>query len=88
MKKIMSQQDVLDYIAKNHKFGLELELMSYRGYLGTIRYDTEDLFWHGKVLLINDLIVYTGYDKQALRDAFESLVDDYIYDLTTTFGDI
>lgn len=62
------------------------KLMKYRGYNGTIQTCSNDDNLHGRVLYIDDLICYTANDIDTLRAQFEASIDDYIFDLITTFG--
>lgn len=64
----------------------ELSVMKYRGYTGTIETCPDDKILHGRVLYIDDLICYCANDIDTLRAQFEASIDDYIYDLITTFG--
>ena len=64
----------------------DLAVMKYRGYTGTIEACSDDKILHGKALYIDDLICYTANDIVTLRAQFEASIDDYIYDLITTFG--
>lgn len=51
---------------------------SYKGYTGSIEFSTEDMCLFGKVLMVNDLIMYDGETLEALKSAFESAVDEYL----------
>lgn len=53
------------------------EVMSYRGYKGTIEYSLEDNILHGEVLGIRSLLSYEGNTLQELKDDFEDTIDDY-----------
>lgn len=64
----------------------DLSVMKYRGYTGTIETCPDDKILHGRVLYIDDLICYCADDIDTLRAQFEASIDDYIYDLITTFG--
>lgn len=64
----------------------ELSVMKYRGYTGTIKTRPDDKILYGRVLYIDDLICYCAIDIDTLRAQFEASIDDYIYDLITTFG--
>lgn len=54
------------------------KLLTHNGYSGTIEYDLESRCLFGKVLYINDLIVYQGVDLDELEQSFFSAVDDYL----------
>ena len=53
------------------------EVMSYRGYKGTIEYSLEDTVLYGEVLGIRSLLSYEGNTLQELKDDFEDTIDDY-----------
>lgn len=63
----------------------ELSVMKYHGYTGTIEACSDDKILHGRVLYIDDLICYCADDIDTLRAQFEASINDYIYDLITTF---
>ena len=52
--------------------------MTYKGYLGTVNFDSDDEAFHGKINGINDLITFEGQSVKALKKAFEEAVDDYL----------
>ena len=54
------------------------DVMTYKGYIGTVRYSEEDEVFHGKIAAINDLILFEGTSVKELRKAFYEAVDDYL----------
>lgn len=54
------------------------DAMTYKGYIGLVRYSSEDEVFHGKIDAINDLIMFEGKSVQALKKAFHEAVDDYL----------
>ena len=54
------------------------EMMSYKGYLGSIHYSDDDQVFFGKIEYIKSLINFEGTDLESLRQAFEEAVDDYL----------
>ena len=54
------------------------DLMQYKDYFGSVRYDDDDRVFHGKVEFIRALVSYEGMDVESLRKAFEEAVDDYL----------
>ncbi|MCG8319933.1 MAG: type II toxin-antitoxin system HicB family antitoxin [Cytophagales bacterium] len=52
--------------------------LTYKGYLGTVNFDSDDEAFHGKINGINDLITFEGQSVKALKKAFEEAVDDYL----------
>lgn len=57
-----------------------METLKYKGFIGSINIDMEDLSLYGKVLGLDKktLILYEGKDLLELKQDFESAVDDYI----------
>ncbi|MBQ7735582.1 MAG: type II toxin-antitoxin system HicB family antitoxin [Bacteroidales bacterium] len=57
-----------------------METLKYKGFIGSINIDMEDLSLYGKVLGLDKktLILYEGKDLVELKQDFESAVDDYI----------
>jgi predicted HicB family RNase H-like nuclease len=54
------------------------DLMSHKGYFGSVRYSDEDQIFHGRLEFIRDLVAFEGQDVEGLRRAFEESVDDYL----------
>ena len=54
------------------------DTMTYKGYIGTVRYSEEDEVFHGKIEAINDLIMFEGTSVKELKKAFHEAVDDYL----------
>ena len=52
--------------------------MTYKGYIGTVRYSEEDEVFQGKIEAIKDLIMFEGTSVKALKKAFHEAVDDYL----------
>lgn len=54
------------------------DYFEHRGYLGSCEFSLEDDCLAGKILFINDLIVYDAETVKALRESFVKAVDDYL----------
>jgi len=54
------------------------DMMSYKGYYGSVHYNDVDCIFHGKIKFIRSLVSYEGTDVEGLRKAFEEAVDDYL----------
>jgi len=54
------------------------DVMTYKGYIGSVRYSEEDEVFHGKIAAINDLIMFEGPSVKDLKKAFHEAVDDYL----------
>ncbi|GBD96938.1 MAG TPA: type II toxin-antitoxin system HicB family antitoxin [Nitrospirae bacterium] len=54
------------------------DTMTYKSYIGTVRYSEEDELFYGKIESINDLIMFEGKSVKGLKKAFHEAVDDYL----------
>ncbi len=54
------------------------DMMSYKGYLGSVHYSDDDQVFYGKLEYIKALVNYEGMDVTGLRQAFQEAVDDYL----------
>lgn len=52
--------------------------LKYKDYLGSVEYDLDGGYLHGKILLIDDCIMYDGQTIDELKKAFENAVDEYL----------
>jgi predicted HicB family RNase H-like nuclease len=52
--------------------------LSYKGYVGVVRYDPEDEILVGRIGGINDVVGFHAPDAQGVKAAFREAVDDYI----------
>lgn len=52
--------------------------LEYKGLNGSVEYSKEDDCLFGKILLIDDLILYEGNSLAELKQDFEQAVDEYI----------
>lgn len=50
----------------------------YKGYMGSIDFNADDMVLHGKILYVNDVVTYQGDTMAELKTAFEESVDDYL----------
>lgn len=55
-----------------------MNTLQYKEYEGTAELDMERQICRGKILFINDLIIYEAATPAGLQHAFEYAVDDYI----------
>lgn len=55
-----------------------MNTLQYKEYEGTAELDMERCICRGKILFINDLIIYEAATPAELQRAFEHAVDDYI----------
>lgn len=54
------------------------DMLKYKGYYGSIHYNSEDRIFYGKIAFIRALTSYEGTSADALVSAFEEAVDDYL----------
>ncbi|TGN19531.1 type II toxin-antitoxin system HicB family antitoxin [Leptospira idonii] len=54
------------------------DLMEYKGYLGSVHFDSEDEIFYGKIEGIEDLISFEGESVNEIKKAFIESVDDYL----------
>ena len=54
------------------------DMLSYKGYFGSIHYNQKDRIFYGKIEFIRALISYEGMDGGTLEAAFEEAVEDYL----------
>ena len=54
------------------------DMLSYKGYFGSIHYNQSDRIFYGKIEFIRALVSYEGRDGEALESAFSEAVEDYL----------
>lgn len=53
--------------------------LEYRGFEGSVNYEWgSTVFYHGKILGIEGLVLYQSSTRLGLEDAFEEAVEDYL----------
>lgn len=52
--------------------------MKHKDYLGSVEVSHKDGCLHGKILFIDDLVIYEAETVNGLRKEFEAAVDDYL----------
>ena len=55
-----------------------INMLKYRGFLGSVLYSDEDETFHGRLEFIRDLVTYEGDDAKSLKRSFREAVDDYL----------
>lgn len=55
-----------------------MNLIKYKGYMGTVEYSPEDKVLFGKIAFINDLVTFEAMTVKDLEENFREAVDDYI----------
>ncbi|WP_041235477.1 type II toxin-antitoxin system HicB family antitoxin [Dactylococcopsis salina] len=54
--------------------------MKYKGYEAVIEYDEEDRLFFGRVINIEDVIVFDGLSVDELEQSFQQVIDEYLAD--------
>jgi len=54
------------------------DVLTYKGFIGTVHFSAEDKVFHGKIEGIDDLVTFEGHSVEELIKAFHNEVDDYI----------
>jgi predicted HicB family RNase H-like nuclease len=54
------------------------DMITYKGYFGSVHYNDDDRVFFGKLEYIRALVSYEGTDVVSLRTAFEEAIDDYL----------
>lgn len=52
--------------------------LSYKGYLGTVEYSSDDDLLFGKIHGIRDLVLYHGISLEDIKSDFRQAVDHYL----------
>jgi len=55
-------------------------VLTYKGYIGSVNFSSDDNVFFGKLEGINDLVTFEGETVQELKDAFFYMVDEHIKD--------
>lgn len=57
---------------------MNMNTMTYKGYLGSVNYSDKDQVFFGKIEGINGLVNFEGESVKELTEAFHEAVDDYL----------
>ena len=52
--------------------------LKYKGYTGTVDFDSDDRIFHGRLMGITDMITFEGASVEDLEKDFRSAVDEYL----------
>lgn len=55
-----------------------MSTLSYRGYVATVEFDSEDMILTGRIAGINDVVGFHAETPAELLAAFHEAVDDYL----------
>ncbi|HBI15630.1 MAG TPA: toxin-antitoxin system HicB family antitoxin [Desulfobulbaceae bacterium] len=54
------------------------DMLTHKGYFGSIHYNHDDRTFYGKIEFIRALVSYEGRDADSLESAFVEAVEDYL----------
>jgi predicted HicB family RNase H-like nuclease len=54
------------------------DILTYKGFIGSVHFDAEERVFFGKVEGVGDLVTFEGKDVDQLTGAFHDAVDDYL----------
>jgi len=57
---------------------MKKDILTYKNFIGSVRYSGDDDIFYGKIEGINDLVTFGGKSVGELRKSFEEAVDDYL----------
>jgi len=56
------------------------DILTYKGFIGSVHFSTNDRVFFGKIERINDLVTFEGTTVDELENAFYYMVDEHIQD--------
>jgi predicted HicB family RNase H-like nuclease len=56
------------------------DVITYKGFIGSVHFAAEDKVFYGKIEGINDLITFEGKTVNQLEEGFKYMVDEHIKD--------
>ena len=57
---------------------MNMNTMTYKGYIGSVAYSEKDQVFFGKIEGINDLVTFESDDVNKIEEEFHKAVDDYL----------
>ncbi|MBJ7882475.1 type II toxin-antitoxin system HicB family antitoxin [Gelidibacter salicanalis] len=54
------------------------DYLTYKGYFGTVNFNSDDEIFYGKIFGISDLINFEGSSVKELKESFKESLDDYL----------
>ena len=58
--------------------------ITYKDFIGSVHYNSNDEVFYGKIEEIDDLVTFEGKSKRELKKSFQEGVNDYILIFKTT----
>jgi predicted HicB family RNase H-like nuclease len=56
------------------------DVLTYKGFTGSVHFSAQDDVFFGKVEEVNDLITFEGDSVKELKNAFHYVIDEHIRD--------
>jgi predicted HicB family RNase H-like nuclease len=56
------------------------DVLTYKGFIGTVFFSADDRVFYGKIEGINDLVTFEGANVDELEEAFKYMVNEHIND--------
>lgn len=56
------------------------DVLTYKGFIGSVHYSTDDRVFFGKIEGINDLVTFEGTNVDELESAFKYMIDEHLKD--------
>ena len=56
------------------------DVMTYKGFIGSVHFAAEDKVFYGRIEGISDLITFEGVTVKQLEEGFKHMVDEHIKD--------
>jgi predicted HicB family RNase H-like nuclease len=56
------------------------DVLTYKGFIGSVHYNSKDRVFFGKIEGINDLVTFEGTTVDNLENGFKFMVDEHIKD--------
>jgi hypothetical protein len=53
-------------------------VLTHKGFIGSIHFNSQDMVFHGKIESIADLITFEATTVEELENAFKEAVEDYL----------
>ncbi|WP_265823759.1 type II toxin-antitoxin system HicB family antitoxin [Geovibrio ferrireducens] len=53
-------------------------MLEYKGYVGSVVFDSDAEIFYGEVVGLRDVITFQGMTTQEIKQAFQESIDDYL----------
>jgi len=58
------------------------DVLTYKGFIGSVHYHDEEKIYFGSIEGINDLVIFEGATIEELKHGFQFMVDEHINEST------